>query len=124
MPDYEGEDGEITGYTVAVDDEATSEIVGEEVGSMMGGFASEQEARDFIDNELPAPTLYGIEYYLTPDETRRLFEAVEFIAEFFENGTPVHPETLYRETDPTVLYSHYDTIGFEIIALRDAIDKR
>lgn len=63
---------------------------------------------------------YGLAHHITPDEAWRLFEAVDFIADFFENGTPVHPDALYDEDESNT------TISDEIIALRDAIayDKR
>lgn len=50
--DHEGEDGEVTGYTAVVSSERASKRVGEDVGSMMGGFKTVREAKDFVDNEL------------------------------------------------------------------------
>lgn len=49
--EHQGEDGEVTGYTVAVDSEEASEASGEEIGSMMGGFETLEEAQEFIDGE-------------------------------------------------------------------------
>ena len=49
--EHEGEDGEVTGYTVSVDSEEASAASGEEIGSIKGGFATVQEAKDFIDGE-------------------------------------------------------------------------
>lgn len=49
--EHQGEDGEVTGYTVSVDSEEASAASGEEIGSMMDGFATVEEAREFIDGE-------------------------------------------------------------------------
>ena len=57
--EHEGADGEITGYTVAVDSPEASEATGEDIGSMAAGsFHTLASARAFIDSEIPdAPTL-------------------------------------------------------------------
>lgn len=57
MSEHEGTDGEITGYTVAVDSDEASKASGEEIGSMAPGFSTLASARAFIDSETePAKT--------------------------------------------------------------------
>jgi hypothetical protein len=50
---HEGTDGEVTSYNATVDSPLVSDLVGEEIGSSMGGFTSIEEARAFIDEQLP-----------------------------------------------------------------------
>lgn len=54
-----GWEGEIVGYAVSVDDEATSEIVGEEIGSIAGDFPSIEAAKRFIDAEMGVKVMQG-----------------------------------------------------------------
>lgn len=104
--EHEGEDGEVTGYCVTVDDERIAEAIGEEVGSQMGGFASLDAARDFIDGENDTA-----DAQLDP----RMTEATQIVGRLVSEGI-VAPESVGMDLNERevaeIVYDEMERLGF------------
>ena len=113
--EHEGTDGEITGYTVAVDSDEASEASGEEIGSMSPNHPTLADARAFIDGEYPTPTHTPEPWYADdarPLHRRAIWASTGALVATIEAGSHQNADG----TDTAMTNEEYDANAERIVA--------